>query len=533
MELRTDLAAATLESLPAIVAVVDDSGTILSTNRTWREFCDDEPSADRVGTNYVATVAMNDDEYAQRATEGLEAVLAGDRETYSLAYPCHTDEQWFLMQATRFSVDGAVRVSVAHIDITDRKHAESVAERFRSERQALEEIIDRVDGLLQDVTDTAVSAETRQEIERRVCARLAATDPYTLAWIGRVDVTSQRLSPREWASNSDVPLEDGNLVLDSDLSHPAVKALETGDPAVIQNLDTFEDADRWWPVGAGSDLLAVAAIPLTYGEVTYGILVVFADEPEAFTDRELLVLESLADTIATAINATETRQMLTSDATAALELVIEDSSLVLTALADSLETSVTYRGLAYEEGRPLVFVHAGPAVDPADRAAHLEEVDDATAIATYEDGTLLELTVSDSIFETLAEHSAVIQRFDAADGIADLEVDLATGQSARSVYDLLSDRYDQVELLSYHENDRPRRTPQDFRSRLDQRLTDRQQTALKKAYLASYFEWPRAVSGEQLAESMDISRSTFHQHLRSAQRHLLEELFDGDAREPT
>ena len=35
--------------------------------------------------------------------------------------------------------------------------------------------------------------------------------------------------------------------------------------------------------------------------------------------------------------------------------------------------------------------------------------------------------------------------------------------------------------------------------------------------------------GDDLAESMDISRPTFHQHLRAAQRKVFEELFDPGA----
>ena len=144
------------------------------------------------------------------------------------------------------------------------------------------------------------------------------------------------------------------------------------------------------------------------------------------------------------------------------------------------------------------------------------------------DGTLLAVAIDDVIVTTLSEHGAVVRRFDVDDGVADLALELANGQSARSVYDLLEARYDRVELLSYHETEQPTRTPQDLAAKLDQKLTDRQRTALRKAYLADYFDWPRNVSGEELAESMDISRSTFHQHLRSAQRKLLEELFEGD-----
>lgn len=538
---RDALAAAALETLPITVAVLDADGEILLTNRSWRAFEADETTADHVGVDYVATAATDadDDEYARRAADGLESLLAGEREAFSMEYPCHSPQQkrWFLMRATRFTVDGEVRVSVVHLDITERKLAEIAAEesadRLREEHRALEHVLDRVDGLVRDVTDAAVGAGSRDEIERRVCRRLADTDPYVLAWIGRVDVTTRRVAPREWAGRDDVPLEDDELVLDADdaRTHPAARALEEGEPCVVQNLAAFDDAERWWPIGAGEHFRSVAAIPLAYGDVTYGVLVLFAAESEVFDERELPILESLAGTVSTALNAIEARRMLTTETVVELEVVIEDPSLFVTALASALETSITYRGLTYDEdGTPLAFfrVDRTEAADVADAAAGVDGIADVTVLTEYADGLLLEVALNDGIVTALAEHGAVIERFDVDEAVVDLAIELPNGQSARSAYDTLEERYDRVELLGYHESDRPTQTPQDVVAQLDNRLTDRQGMALRKAYYADYFDWPRDVSGEDLADSMGVSRSTFHQHLRAAQRKLLEELFADD-----
>ncbi|QFU81397.1 bacterio-opsin activator domain-containing protein [Natronorubrum aibiense] len=553
MDHRHELAEATLETLPLTVAVIDTDGEILLTNQAWREFGSDDHQTDHLGVDYIATAAMDDDEHARRAIDGLEAIIDGEQETFSMEYPCHTPDrkQWFLMRANRFTVDGDVRISVAHLEITDRKLAELAVEEttaeLREEHQTLEHVLERINGLLRDVTDAVVGATTRDEIERQVCACLTDTDPYVLAWIGRADVTNNRLSPREWVSQGEVPLEDGALILESDATHPAVRALETGDPQVLQDLETFDDADRWWPVGATDMFQSVAALPLVYGDVTYGVLVLFADEANAFADQERLVLESLADTIATAMNAIETRHMLAADTVIELEVAIDDPSLFVTALADELEATITYRGLTYgKDGAPIAFFHADRRIETSPSADEIDGITDVTILSTHDAGTLLEVGVRDSIVAALAEHGASIRRFDTspADGtearptatgrsVADLTVDLPNGQSARSAYDLLEQRYDTVELISYHETDQPTQTPQDLLGRLESSLTERQLTALRTAYYADYFEWPRNVSGEDLAQSMDISRSTFHQHLRTAQRKLLDELFDDWADSPT
>jgi predicted DNA binding protein len=46
--------------------------------------------------------------------------------------------------------------------------------------------------------------------------------------------------------------------------------------------------------------------------------------------------------------------------------------------------------------------------------------------------------------------------------------------------------------------------------------------------LGGYFEWPRDSTIEELAENMGIAGSTFHHHLRHAQRKLAQAVFDWD-----
>ena len=60
-------------------------------------------------------------------------------------------------------------------------------------------------------------------------------------------------------------------------------------------------------------------------------------------------------------------------------------------------------------------------------------------------------------------------------------------------------------------------------------LTDRQTEILSEAYRRGFFEQPKGVSGDELADRFDISRSTLHQHLRTAESKLLGALLDPSA----
>ncbi|MDY6779555.1 MAG: helix-turn-helix domain-containing protein, partial [Halobacteria archaeon] len=55
-------------------------------------------------------------------------------------------------------------------------------------------------------------------------------------------------------------------------------------------------------------------------------------------------------------------------------------------------------------------------------------------------------------------------------------------------------------------------------------LTDRQREVIRTAYSMGYFEYPRESTGEEVADEMGISVSTFSEHLSSAERKLFDAL---------
>jgi len=66
----------------------------------------------------------------------------------------------------------------------------------------------------------------------------------------------------------------------------------------------------------------------------------------------------------------------------------------------------------------------------------------------------------------------------------------------------------------------------DYRSVFQNRLTEKQQTALKTAFLGGYFDWPRTSTGEEIADQLGIAPATFSQHLRVAEQKLFDAVFD-------
>lgn len=113
--------------------------------------------------------------------------------------------------------------------------------------------------------------------------------------------------------------------------------------------------------------------------------------------------------------------------------------------------------------------------------------------------------------------------------------DVPPGSDARIVVaDFLEEQPD-AELVA--KSNRSTFTPPErleLRNLIDETLTARQRQVLGLAYRRGYFDSPRRSTGEDLADALDISPSTFLEHLRTAERKLLSILFgegvvpDGD-----
>ncbi|MFD1587877.1 bacterio-opsin activator domain-containing protein [Halorientalis brevis] len=397
-------------------------------------------------------------------------------------------------------------------------------ERRRREHE-LRQLLARINGLIRDVIEVLVESATHTEINERVCDQLAAVDGYDLAWIGDVGVSGGSLEPTAWAGETDLDVADLSLPLDADEPGPSVQALREGRTRHQEFTAGAETGE--FAADSEHGLRAAIAVPLTYKDTEYGVMTVYTTDPDAFDAHEQAVLSTLGRAIANAYNAIETGRILGTDQVVELQFTVGDDDLLFNRVAAAANCHLTYAGSVYKpDGALRLFAEASGADAEAVLAAAEEAGVESAACLADEDEQLFEFIVTDAFVELLADRGAVMQALTSEAGQARVTVELPAKASAREFFEFVADRYDGTDLVGYHEHDRPVETRQEFRAALEDRLTDRQQTALQSAVLSGFFEWPRPVSGDELAESMDISRPTFHQHLRAAERKVFTELFD-------
>lgn len=276
------------------------------------------------------------------------------------------------------------------------------------------------------------------------------------------------------------------------------------------------------------DVAVVVAVPLVYRDRSYGALVVCSRNAGAANDRETAIFEAVGRAVATALNAHESRQVVSADHVATVELTVSDRSLFFVDVSKRADCTLEYEGAVARGETPLLFFSTAGDPDSVLAAAHgCDALEHAAVVDSSADGTLFEFRPeAGSLVSELADRGGRVRQITAVGGRADVEVELPVSADVRTVVEAVQSRYPGTELVSYRESERPPATERDFVARLADRLTAQQLTAIQKAYLAGYYDSSRSITGEELASSMGVSRATFHQHRRAAERKLLAAFFD-------
>jgi DNA-binding CsgD family transcriptional regulator len=133
-----------LDSLSAHIAIMDDNGVILDTNRAWRDYAvkSGMPEGyDSIGDNYLAICKAAKGEegtHARAVAKGIREVIDGQVDEFLYDYPCHSPDgpHWYYMRAIRMSGEGPLRVVVSHEEITALKLSEEALRKSEAQLTA-------------------------------------------------------------------------------------------------------------------------------------------------------------------------------------------------------------------------------------------------------------------------------------------------------------------------------------------------------------------------------------------------------------
>ncbi len=404
-------------------------------------------------------------------------------------------------------------------DVSDRKQAERLAkqraEKLAAERTVLQRILTRVNGLLSEISRTLVEESERSKIEQLVCDEIVHSEGYVASWIGTTNPTDTKFQLS--AHSGTIDGIQSTLEINS-MPDVVGDALDSGTVEVCTvGSDQCGMLD---PDSVGARRFAV--VPLIYQQKEYGLLGVYADSDDALDSREVELFESIGQMIASGLNAVEAARILATENVLELEFNIYDEMFPLSRFAATIGSEVEFVGLVGEEGYEI-YIRVPEMNGDADDLSALPNVESVRLVSETDAGYTLAIGIdSREPFDRLAEYGASVVNIVAEPAQAKVALELPPSYDTRAVLELLKSLYDRVELRSKHEHENHNETAHEFTAEVDERLTERQRSALEAAHLNGYFEWPREVDGEEVADTMGITRQTFHQHLRAAERKLVQ-----------
>lgn len=461
------------------------------------------------------------------------AVHPEDREDVRAVF-----DEWYEGKTNDGLHDARIRRSVEDVRrceytgqkiIVDDEPALLLSIRDVSERRRRERELRWERDLNRTVQTAIVESRTRSALEGDVVEHLNWYG-YQMAWIATRDENEMRTravaGDRGYLNAVDRVFAKGN-----GRGEPVLWAARTDSAQFVQNVpDLFSSA--WRDAALANGYRSGAAIPLVHNDVRYGVLGVYHDRTDWFDETERRLLLGLADTVAFGIHSLETENTLATDRPITATVHVADDAYYLADLADDgvfvdCEEIRVQGTVPHDDDAVVQYLVAEGVCSESIRdavAAH----PDVTAVYGIDDAPLqLQLTVSGPTPEAhLASKGVKIHSTSVDVDRVTVKTELSSREAVTAMVDGLQETFDGVSVVAVTEGERTRNTA--VESGLES-LTVKQVEALRAAYHHGYFEQPRKSTATEIADSLNVTHSTFLQHLHRAEEKVFRERFGSDA----
>ncbi|OYR53408.1 histidine kinase [Halorubrum sp. E3] len=431
-------------------------------------------------------------------------------------------ERWLSVSV----VPGDNTTTVYVTDITEKRSDKQTVERLRSEAERAE----MVDTLIADVVEGLVGATSQEAIMEIIRDQLGTSDQYRFVWTGEYAVDGDELVISGVAGDQGELFPAVREAVTQGQATPERRAVEQQRPRLVQSLSentSVPEAVR--AAGFADGVQSVFALPLVYGSSVYGVVGVYAGTETAFSDHVQASFETLGELAGYAINATQNRKLLFSDTLTEVTFGLTENS-PLVRVSDTCDAELALEGTVMPSDTGLTCFLSVSGADPDTVVETVEAVPSAQAGRVIRQSDTergrVQVTLGEEVPLVAAiNRGATIQTAVFNGDDSQLIVELSPDANVRRLANVLDDD-GPAPVLARQDKTRSPTTTREFRNELNERLTDRQATVLRTAYLADYFTSPRGSTAEEVATSLGITGSTLLHHLRASQRKLLDAFYD-------
>ena len=221
-------------------------------------------------------------------------------------------------------------------DITERKLAEVALNRAH-----------RTLSVLSECNQAMLHARDELQLLNDICQVIVDTGNYRMAWVGYAEQDENKsVRPVAHWGNEQGYIETLNITW-ADVEHghgPAGNAIRTGQSYVTRNIQTEPDFAPWRKAALERGYASAVGIPLMKNDRAFGVLLMYAPEPDAFDTEEMQLLEKLAGNLAYGVIALRTEKVLQRNEEHLRFLYEENPSMYFTVAPDGTILSVNEFG---------------------------------------------------------------------------------------------------------------------------------------------------------------------------------------------
>ncbi len=307
LHLSEDRYRSLIQRVQAAIVLYDSQGVVLDSNplaRTLLGLPSDQlegKSLSDPGWHFIRENGAQLPAQEHPASVVLTSKKPLRNQVLGIRQPGHEDLAWVLVSAEpEFDEAGCIlQVIVSFVDVTERKEAEEALHRSNRELRAIS-----------SCNQTLMRAEDEQGLVDAICRIVCDEAGYRFAWVGYVlNDEAKTIHTVARAGLDEGYIEQAQLTwADTERGRgPAGVAVRTGQTACIQDFATEPQALPWREAALQRGYRSVISLPLKDEQAAFGILSIYSTQADAFTTKEVRLLEELAGDLAFGIITLRTR----------------------------------------------------------------------------------------------------------------------------------------------------------------------------------------------------------------------------------
>ncbi|MEI7483412.1 MAG: PAS domain S-box protein [Ignavibacteriota bacterium] len=187
------------------------------------------------------------------------------------------------------------------LDITERKKAEQEIEN-----------LNRVYSVISHINEMIVRTESKDELFRKACEIAVEQGKFRMSWIGLVDEKDKLVKPNTWSGHEDGYLKEiRNISILGNFAEglgPTGIAVREGRTFHCDDIENNPLMAPWREKALKRGYRSSISLPLRLFGKMIGAFTLYADTPEFFDDKEVELLEKVADDISYALETIENKE---------------------------------------------------------------------------------------------------------------------------------------------------------------------------------------------------------------------------------